>query len=83
MIDKVCATKTRECALNAVSELSQVLNVSLNRCTAQEYEQIKKGVGLSIGTIQCELLNIIYATYPELDDLNVPSTRSISEMDML
>lgn len=69
MIDKECAIEMRELSLKAISELSQALNASLNRCSEYEYERIKKGVGLSIGAIQCELLDIIYIKYPELDDL--------------
>jgi hypothetical protein len=34
------------------------------------HEQIKRGVGLSVGTIQIEILEIINREYPELDDLN-------------
>ena len=69
MIDKEFATEIREHALNAISELSQVLNVKQSRCSQEEYEQIKRGVGLSIGKIQSDLLDVIYAAYPELDDL--------------
>lgn len=70
MIEKECATDVREHALRAISELSQVLNVSQNRCSQEEYDRIKKGVGLSIGKIQSDLLDIIYAAYPELYDLS-------------
>ena len=69
MIEKECAIEIREHALKAISELSQVLNVSQSRCSQEEYERIKKGVGLSIGKIQSDLLNVIYTAYPELDDL--------------
>lgn len=69
MIEKQCAIEIRELALKAISELSQSLSVSRNRCSEEEYERIKKGVGLSIGKIQTDLLDIIYAAYPELDDL--------------
>lgn len=70
MIEKECATDIREHALKAISELSKVLNVSQNRCSREEYERIKKGVGLSIGSIQSDLLDFIYTVYPELDDLS-------------
>ena len=70
MIEKECATDIREHALKAISELSKVLNVSQNRCSREEYERIKKGVGLSIGRIQSDLLDFIYTVYPELDDLS-------------
>ena len=70
MIEKECATEIKVLALKAITELSQVLNVCENRCTEEEYECIRKGVGLSIGKIDTELLGIIYMAYPELDDLS-------------
>jgi len=69
MIEKECATEIRELALKAISELTQALNASRKRCSEEDYERIRKGVGLSIGKIQTDLLDVIYAAYPELDDL--------------
>lgn len=69
MIEKECAKEIREYALKAVSELTQALKVSHGRCSEEEYEKIRKGVGLSIGRIQTDILDIVYSAYPELDDL--------------
>ena len=69
MIEKECAVDIRTLALKAISELSQALNLSRDRCSADDYERIRKGVGLSIGRIQTELLDMINSQYPELDDL--------------
>ncbi len=69
MIERQCAIEIRALALKAVSELSDVLQVSRDRCSEEEYERIRKGVGLAIGAIQSRLLDIISAAYPELDDL--------------
>lgn len=69
MIEKQCATEIREHALKAIAELTRALNVGQNRCSQEVYEQIKKGVGISIGHIQTELLDVIYVAYPDLDDL--------------
>ena len=44
--------------------------ISDENCTPMTHEQIKRGVGLSVGTIQIEILEIINREYPELDDLN-------------
>jgi hypothetical protein len=63
------AIEMREHAIKAIVELSQLLNKAKDRCSEGEYQQMKRGVGLSIGRIQTELLDVIYATYPELDDL--------------
>lgn len=69
MIDRQCAIEIRKLALEAVSRLSQVLAVAEDRCDKREYEQIKKGVGLSIGSIQMELLETLNSAFPDLDDL--------------
>lgn len=69
MVNKQTAIEIKERALNAVSELSQLLNAVEGHCSSEDYDRIKRGVGLSIGRIQTELLDIVYAAYPELDDL--------------
>ncbi len=69
MIEKKCAIEIRGFALNAISELSKALNASQGHCSSEDAERIKKGVGLSIGKIQTELLDMISKAYPELDDL--------------
>ena len=69
MIEKQCAIEIQEHALKAVAELSLLLNLSRNRCSPEKYEQIKQGVGFSIGRIQMGILQIVIAEYPELDDL--------------
>jgi hypothetical protein len=69
MIDKECAKEIRSRALNAVSELTRALQECRGRCSADDYERIRKGVGLSVGKIQTELLDVIYSAHPDLDDL--------------
>jgi hypothetical protein len=69
MIEKECAKTICEHALKAVSELTHALNVIHGRCSEEEYEKIRKGIGLSIGKIQTDILDIVYSAYPELDDL--------------
>lgn len=69
MIEKQCAMKVRDLALKAVSDLSQIPVVSRGCCSDEEYEQIKKAVGLSIGRIQIDILDVVCTAYPELDDL--------------
>ncbi len=74
MVEKKIAIEVQEHALNAIKALSKALTAAENQCSPEEYQQIKRGVGLSIGRIETELLSIIYATYPELDDLkDVPN----------
>jgi hypothetical protein len=69
MIERQCAIEVRDLALRAVSELSDILQVSQHRCSDEEYERLRKGVGHAIGAIQTRLLDLISAEYPELDDL--------------
>ena len=69
MVNKQDATDMRNHGLSAIEELSRLLNIALDRCSPEQYEQIKRGVGLSIGRIQLEVLDVIYAAYPELDHL--------------
>jgi hypothetical protein len=66
---KQCATEIQQHALKAVSELSRLLQISQDQCSQEEYERIRMGVGLCIGRIQTNLLDVIYTKYPELDDL--------------
>ena len=68
MIEKECAAEVRECALKAISELSRLLEACRDRCSDDDYERLRKGVGLSIGRIQTDLLDVVYSAYPELDD---------------
>ena len=68
-MNKQDATKMRTHGLSAIEELSRLLIIALDKCPPEQYKQIKRGVGLSIGRIQLEVLDVIYAAYPELDHL--------------
>jgi hypothetical protein len=67
--DKRSAEELRDMCLQAVSQLSRVVLFSRDRCSQEEFERIKKAVGLAVGQIQAEILDAIYSRYPELDDL--------------
>lgn len=69
MNDRQSAEALRDQSLQAVSQLSRVLMVSRNRCSPDEFERVRKGVGLAIGHVQSEVLDMIYSQYPDLDDL--------------
>lgn len=69
MVNKETAIQIKKRALNAVSELTTILSEVNNRCSDEDYMIIKRGVGLSIGNIQMELLEPIYHQHPEIDDL--------------
>lgn len=65
-MDRECAQKIHALALKSIADLTAILHVD-NKY--EEYDQIKKGVGLSIGKIQMDILEVIYKRFPELDDL--------------
>jgi hypothetical protein len=69
MLDKDDAIAIRDHALKAIEELMDLVYLSKDKCSAEQHEQIQRGVGLSIGKIQMEILEVINAAYPELDDL--------------
>jgi hypothetical protein len=68
-MEKRIAIEIQQHALDAIRALSEALSACENQCSPEEYQQIKRGVGLSMGRIGTELLGVIYAAYPELDDL--------------
>jgi hypothetical protein len=51
-----------------------LFHYSTDKCSPELHEKLKRGVGLSIGRIQTEILDrVINKEYPELDDLkNIP-----------
>jgi len=69
MMTKKDGSNMQHHALKAVEQLSDLLSIAQERCSTDEYESIRRGVGLSIGKIQLEILDHIYAKYPELDHL--------------
>ena len=69
MIEKQCAIEIRRLGLEAVSRLAAILEVAKTRCDKTKYEDIRIGVGRSIGSIQMEILEPINSAYPDLDDL--------------
>jgi len=63
------AIELRDHAISAIRELSKSLNAAVGRYSEEDYQRIKKAVGLSIGQIQVDILAVINSYYPELDDL--------------
>jgi len=69
MLEKDDAKTIRDHALKAIEELMALVYLSKEKCSPEQHEQIQRGVGLSIGKIQMEILEVINTAYPELDDL--------------
>lgn len=70
MLEKQDAVLVQQHALTAIRELSKLLQHVDGKCSEAELSQIKKAVGLSMGEIQVGILDLVCATYPDLDDLN-------------
>jgi len=69
MLNKEDATRIRNHALKAIEELMALVHISKQECSDEQHKEIEQDVGLSIGKIQIEILEVINAAYPELDDL--------------
>jgi hypothetical protein len=72
MLKKEDATEIRDHALTAIKELMTLFHFAKDKCSPEQHEQIKRGVGLAIGNIQMEILEVINQAYPEFDDLIEP-----------
>lgn len=63
------ADLVKQKALIAVRELDSIVIITRDQCSTEDFEIIKRGVGLSIGRIQTEVLDPIFRRFPEIDDL--------------
>lgn len=69
MIERECAVEIQYYALQAIADLTKLLNQSYGHCSPESYEAIREGVGRSIGSIQMGILEVVLAEFPELDDI--------------
>lgn len=69
MITKEIAIEVHAASRRVIVELSTLLRAAEASCSGEDYERIKRGIGLTIGTIQVELMDLLYVDHPELDDL--------------
>lgn len=69
-MDRESALKAKSHALQAVEQLTLLLNAIVGGTPEAELEPIRKSVGLAIGRIQTEILDPIYRQFPDIDDLN-------------
>jgi hypothetical protein len=70
MIEKDHARKIQLHALQAIRELSAILTLDHAKCSSEEYELLREGIGRSIGQIQMGVLEPLYRGNPELSDLD-------------
>jgi hypothetical protein len=67
MIDRETAEGIRDLALKAVTELSRALAAAQAGCNGEDFERVKRGVGLSIGRIQTEVIDVVLEGHPDLE----------------
>jgi hypothetical protein len=66
---KEAALELQRLCLRAIEALSESLLVSQRSLSGEEYDARRRATGSLIGRIQTDLLDPLYAHYPELDDL--------------
>jgi hypothetical protein len=69
VLKKSDAEAIKDLALQAISDLTRILLVSKDSCTEEEFHDLKRAVGSSIGHIEMDILSKVYSQYPELDDI--------------
>ena len=69
LASKPSAVQIQAHALAAIESLTAALDVAIAAGDADLIEEVKRGIGISIGTIDTRLLSILYQRYPELDHL--------------
>ncbi len=69
MVEIEAALQLKKRALAAVAELDAIIAEVRDRCSDEDLEVIRRGVGLSIGRIATEILEPVFRQHPEIDDL--------------
>ncbi|MBV8189377.1 MAG: hypothetical protein JO339_19200 [Alphaproteobacteria bacterium] len=63
------AVEMQRLFLRAIEALSASLLVAQDTLSSSDYEHRRRSIGSIIGMIQMDLLQPLFADYPELDDL--------------
>jgi hypothetical protein len=61
------AVEVNKRALAAVGELASILDIVKDKVAAAEFEQVKKGIGLAIGSIEIHVNAHLYRQFPDLE----------------
>ncbi|MFT3673510.1 hypothetical protein [Aestuariivirga sp.] len=67
-MDIQLAKSAKEKCLLAIAQLHSIL-AEENAWDEPNLRELKRGIGLAIGSIEVDTLSVIYAKFPELDDL--------------
>ena len=65
--------EARDRALLAIRSLHSILKLG-TEWNSEEMGTLARGIGLSIGTIEVDLLRVVFARFPDLDDLEKSDT---------
>jgi hypothetical protein len=66
-MDRNLAVKAKKKALNAIEILHSILAEKAN-WDSPNMLKLKRGIGLSIGSIEVDLLSVVYKEFSDLDD---------------
>ena len=67
MLKREVAIQVIETSRKSIAVLDSLVAEIRDDCEAEDFERIRRGVGLSIVKILDELLEPVYSQYPELD----------------
>jgi hypothetical protein len=67
-LDKELAEIAQTFALRAVKELHSIVRLNAD-WDCPSGQKLRRGIGLAIGSIEVDILGLIYSEFPELDDL--------------
>jgi hypothetical protein len=65
-MDKATAAAVSRSLEDAIARLTETLSLAERQMSADEFAEFKRHVGLAIGRISHDLLDPLYAAYPEL-----------------
>ncbi|MDI4482724.1 hypothetical protein E6P74_05210 [Moraxella lacunata] len=69
-MNKEFAIETKQHALHCVEHLTSILYAEqFAECSPEVQERLKRNIGILIGEIQMTVLEEVYQSFPELDDL--------------
>jgi len=68
-VEKHHAKSIHDLALRAITDLTKILMLAKENGSREEFEGLKRPIGILIGQIETDILGRIYVEHPELDDL--------------
>ena len=69
MIEQNDALRIQQLALSAVESLTAALDVSVTIASPEVQNELKRGIGITIGLIETEVLAVLYRIHPDIDPL--------------